>query len=130
MSLLITTASCSLMRLIALLTRERIRLVVMLLALTIGILLISGLWQYTLTEKQITQAGRGVIFILLSLGLMGTRRLSVVLTALLCGSSLPAFVGVDSATQLGHWLELTALILCAGLLLVPARRDDIEDALA
>ena len=68
--------------------RERLRLLAMLLAVSIGVLLIADLWRLPLTQESLATAGRGVVFILLALGLMGSRRLSVVLTALLCSVSL------------------------------------------
>lgn len=102
------------------LTRERLRLLAMLLALTIGIMLVTQLWWEPLTEASLAAAGRGVLFMLLSLGLMGTRRLSVGLTALLCSVSVPGLLAVNDPAQLSDGLEIMTLLLCAGLLLAPA----------
>tara|TARA_B100001059_G_C17693203_1_gene506080 strand:+ start:362 stop:718 length:357 start_codon:yes stop_codon:yes gene_type:complete len=102
-------------------TRERLRLLAMILALVIGGLLIAQLWTQPLSQASLTTAGRGVLFVLLALGLMGTRRLSVVLTALLCSVSLTDLLSVDHTLHISDALEVMTLLLCAGLLLVSAR---------
>ena len=99
--------------------RERLRLLAMLLALSIGVLLVADLWSQSLSQESIATAGRGVIFILLALGLMGTRRLSVALTALLCGISLLDLLTVNHTLRLVDVLEIPTLLICAGLLLAP-----------
>jgi len=96
--------------------RKHARLFAMLLALTTGVLLISNLWEQTLTQHAMASAGRGVIFVLLALGLMGTRRLSVALTALLCGTTTMSLLYVDRTVVLTDWLELAMFIICSGLL--------------
>jgi hypothetical protein len=106
--------------------RERLRLLAMLLALTIGIMLVTQLWRQPLTEASLATAGRGVLFILLSLGLMGTRRLSLGLTALLCSVSVPGLLAVNNTPQLFDGLEIMTLLLCAGLLLVPSVKAQRE----
>ena len=106
--------------------RERMRLLAMLLALTIGIMLVTQLWRQPLTEASLSTAGRGVIFILLSLGLMGTRRLSLGLTALLCSVSVPGLLAVNNTPQLSDGLEMMTLLLCAGLLLAPSVTAPLE----
>lgn len=107
--------------------QEHVRLFAMLLALTTGVLLISDLWEQTLTQDAMASAGRGVIFILLALGLMGTRRLSVVLTALLCATTAMGLLNVGRAIVLTDWLELMMLIVCSGLLFTPtSRRSDMQ----
>jgi len=107
--------------------REKGRLLAMLLALSIGVLLIAELWQAPLTEALLAEAGRGVIFVLLALGLMGTKRLSVILTALLCASTLPNLLAVNSIFRLSLWLELLTLILCMRLLLAPTQTHTGEE---
>ena len=99
----------------------------MILALVIGGLLIAQLWTQPLSQDSLTTAGRGVLFALLALGLMGTRRLSVVLTALLCSVSLPGLLSVDRILQISDALELLTLLLCAGLLLTPAQAPLPQD---
>ena len=106
--------------------REKLRLLTMILALVIGGLLIAALWHNPLSERQLTEAGRGVLFVLLGLGLMGTKRLSLVLTALLCSTTLPEWLAVDGNSTLTHWLELPTLLLCMGILLAPADRQSTE----
>ena len=91
----------------------------MLLALLTGALLITGLWQHSLSEDSLLSAGRGAIFFLLALGLMGTRRLSVVLTALLCSAAATRLVSVDNTTGLTDWLEMLILVICVSVLLLP-----------
>ena len=107
--------------------QEHARLFAMLLALTTGVLLISDLWEQTLTQDAMASAGRGVIFILLALGLMGTRRLSVALTAMLCATTAMGLLNVGRTIVLTDWLELMMLIVCSGLLFTsPSRRDDMQ----
>ena len=98
------------------LVREHARLFAMFLALTTGVLLISNLWEQTLTQNAMASAGRGVIFILLALGLMGTRRLSLALTVLLCGTTTMSLLYVDRTVVITDWLELAMFIICSGLL--------------
>ena len=102
--------------------QEHARLFAMLLALTTGVLLISDLWEQTLTQDAMASAGRGVIFILLALGLMGTRRLIVALTALLCVTTAMGLLNVGRAIVLTDWLELMMLIICSGLLFTSTSR--------
>ena len=99
----------------------------MILALVIGGLLIAQLWTQPLSQDSFATAGRGVLFVLLALGLMGTRRLSVVLTALLCSVSLPGLLSVNRTLQISDALELLTLLLCAGLLLTPAHASLSQD---
>ena len=107
--------------------QEHARLFAMLLALTTGVLLISDLWKQTLTQDAMASAGRGVIFILLALGLMGTRRLSVALTALLCATTAMGLLNVGRAIVLTDWLQLMMLIVCSGLLFTStSRRSDMQ----
>ena len=107
--------------------QEHARLFAMLLAQTTGVLLISDLWEQTLTQDAMASAGRGVIFILLALGLMGTRRLSVALTALLCVTTAMGLLNVGRAIVLTDWLELMMLIVCSGLLFTStSRRSDMQ----
>ena len=105
--------------------KEQLRLAAMVLALLTGALLITGLWRYTLSEDSLLSAGRGAIFILLALGLMGTRRLSVVLTALLCSAAATRLVGVGT-TRLTDWLEMIMLVMCVSVLLLPTERRGPE----
>ena len=109
-------------------TRERLRLLTMILALNIGGLLIAQLWTQPLSQASLTTAGRGVLFVLLALGLMGTRRLSVVLTALLCSVSIPDLLAVNRTPLLSDALAMLTLLLCAGFWLASARTSPPQDA--
>ena len=100
-------------------TIERLRLLAMMLALLTGIVLISQLWLQSLDRNVLMAAGRGVIFILLALGLMGNGRLSLVLTALLCTVTAANGLQVNHVPQFSDGLELLMLVLCVGLLLAP-----------
>ena len=99
--------------------QERVRLVAMLLALTTGVVLVGNLWEQALTRETMASAGRGVVFILLALGLMGTRRLSVALTALLCSTTVLGLLSVGRTITLADWLQVLMLIICVGLLFTP-----------
>lgn len=99
----------------------------MIIALIIGALLIAQLWTQPLSQDSLTTAGRGALFVLLSLGLMGTRRLSLVLTALLCSVSLPDLLSVDHTLHISDALEMLTLLVCAGLLLTSSRASLPED---
>ena len=108
--------------------KEQLRLAAMLLALLTGALLITGLWQHSLGEDSLLSAGRGAIFFLLALGLMGTRRLSVVLTALLCSAAVTRLVSVGTTTGLTDWLEMLILMICVSVLLLPTELRAPEQA--
>ena len=99
----------------------------MIIALVIGGLLIAQLWTQPLSQDSLTIAGRGALFVLLALGLMGTRSLSLVLTALLCSVSLPDLLSVDHTPHISDALEMLTLLLCAGLLLTSSRASLPDD---
>ena len=67
----------------------------MILAPVIADLLIAQLWTQPLSLDSLTKAGRGGPFVLLALGLMGTRRTSMVLTTVLFSVSLTDLLSVD-----------------------------------
>ena len=99
------------------------------LALLTGIVLISQLWLQPLDRNVLMSAGRGVIFILLALGLMVSGRLSLMLTALLCAVTVANGLRVNNVPQFSDGLELLRLVLCAGLLLAPeptARAESVS----
>ena len=54
------------------------------LAVAVGAGLIGQLWVVALNAVSLSEAARGVLFLLVALGLMGHQRLSLVLAALLC----------------------------------------------
>ena len=107
--------------------RKGLRLLAMMLALRIGGLLIVQLWTQPLSQHSLTKAGRGVLFVLLALGLMGTQQLSAVLTAVLCSVSLYDLLSVDYTLHISDALEVLTLLLCAGLLLTPAHASLPQD---
>ena len=100
--------------------RTTLRQLTMLLTLSMGILLVAGLWQSDLSAAELIDAGRGTLFLLLALGLMGTRRLSLIITGLLCCTALTPLLSGNSPGQPSDWLALLTLLLCAGLSLAPA----------
>ena len=108
--------------------KTTLRQLTMLLTLTMGILLIARLWQSDLSVTVLVDAGRGTLFLLLALGLMGTRRLSLIITGLLCCAALPPLLSGDPPGQPTDWLALLTLLLCAGLSLAPASRSATEKA--
>ena len=86
-------------------TRERLRLLAVILAPVIADLLIAQLWTQSLSQDSLTTAGRGVL-VLLERGLMGTRRPSMVLTltTVLCSVSLTDLLSVDhTCTSQMRW---------------------------
>ena len=92
-------------------------------ALIVGMLHVSGLWYTTIDPSVLLDAGRGMVFILLSLGLMGTARLSLVLSVLLALTGLVALVANPSEARLVNWLELFLLISAASALTLQLMRS-------
>ena len=68
----------------------KLRLVAVCLAVVIGAGLIGQLWVVSLDVLSLYEAARGVLFLLVSLGLMGYQRLSLVLSAIICLPSVLA----------------------------------------
>ena len=66
----------------------QLRLVAVCFAFTIGAGLIGQLWVVSLDIMSLLEAARGVLFLLVALGLMGYRRLSLILSAIICLPSL------------------------------------------
>ena len=81
----------------------KLRLVAVCFAVAIGTGLIGQLWVVSLDILSLSEAARGVLFLLVALGLMGYQRLSLVLSALTC---LPSV--------LAHPLTLGGNILVTG----------------
>ena len=108
--------------------KTTLRQVTMLLTLTLGTLLIARLWQSDLSVTVLVDAGRGTLFLLVALGLMGTRRLSLIITGLLCCAAMPPLLSGGTPGQPSDWLALLILVLCAGLSLAPASRSVAEKA--
>ena len=93
-------------------------------ALFVGMLHVSGLWYKATDPSVLLDAGRGMVFILLSLGLMGTARLSLVLSVLLALTGLVALVSNPTEARLVHWLELFLLISAASALTLQLARSE------
>jgi hypothetical protein len=53
--------------------------------------------------------------------------LSLILTALVCASSLPDLLAVNNPVNLSLWLELPMLLLCMGLLLAPTETHAAQE---
>ena len=68
----------------------KLRLVAVCLAVAIGAGLIGQLWVVSLDILSLSEAARGVLFLLVALGLMGYQRLSLVLSAIICLPSILA----------------------------------------
>ena len=75
-----------------------------LLASLAGTLAIANLWLLPLTEQTLLTAGRGVVLLLLAIGLMGTARLSLFLTLIV------ALTGLDLATPNADGTVLIAIL--------------------
>ena len=81
----------------------KLRLVAVCLSVAIGAGLIGQLWVVSLDILSLSEAARGVLFLLVALGLMGYQRLSLVLSAIIC---LPSV--------LAHPLTLGSNVLVTG----------------
>ena len=81
----------------------KLRLVTVCLAVAIGTGLIGQLWVVSLDILSLSEAARGVLFLLVALGLMGYQRLSLLLSAMVC---LPSV--------LAHPLTLDGSVLVTG----------------
>jgi len=91
----------------------------MALALVAGTLNVASLWSLPLGMESLGQAGRGVLLILLALGLMGSARFSVVLAAIFAATAvLDVFLGKANLTTVSS-IELGLLVLCVTALLLP-----------
>jgi len=103
--------------------QRRTRLIAMVVALAAGIIHVAGLWYASLDEGLLLDAGRGMILILLSLGLMGTARLSLVLSILLALTGLVTLIANPVGARLVNWLELMLLISAASALTLQLTRS-------
>ena len=91
----------------------------MALALVAGTLNVASLWSLPLGMESLGQAGRGVLLILLALGLMGSARFSVVLAAIFAATAvLDVFLGKANLTTVSS-IEVGLLVLCVTALLLP-----------
>ena len=96
---------------------QLLRLLAMLLALIAGAAYVAGLWQEPLAQETLWVAGRGVLLLLLALGLMGTARLSLVLIVLITTPQLLLGLGSEAPAPWAKALE-TLLLLSASAALI------------
>ena len=68
----------------------KLRLIAVCLTISIGAGLIGQLWIVSLDIPSLYEAARGVLFLLVALGIMGYERLSLVLSAIICLPSVLA----------------------------------------
>ena len=78
-----------------------------LLACLAGMLSIANLWLLPLTEGSLLAAGRGVVLLLLAIGLMGTSRLSLFLTLIVALGGI-----TTTGTGAGDLDVITVLEVC------------------
>ena len=104
----------------------KLRLVAVCLAVAIGAGLIGQLWFVSLDILSLSEAARGVLLLLVALGLMGYQRLSLVLSAIICLPSVLAQpLTLDSNVLLIGQYALLALSL---VLLVMHTQKSSDDA--
>ena len=104
----------------------KLRLVAVCLAVAIGAGLIGQLWVVSLDILSLSEAARGVLFLLVALGLMGYQRLSLVLSAIIClPSVLTHPLAVGGSFQVTGQYTLFALSL---VLLVMHTQKFSDDA--
>ena len=104
----------------------KLRLVAVCLAVGIGAGLIGQLWVVSLDILSLSEAARGILFLLVALGLMGYQRLSLVLSAIIC---LPSVLAHPLA--LGSNVLVTgqyALLALSLVLLVMHTQQSPDDA--
>ena len=102
-----------------------LRLVAVCCAVAIGAGLIGQLWVVSLDVLSLSEAARGVLFLLVALGLMGYQRLSLVLSAAICVPSVLA-----NPLTLGGNVLVTgqyALLFLSLVLLVMHIRKTFDD---
>ena len=87
-----------------------LRFITVCLSVAIGTLLIGQLWTVSLDTASLIDAGRGVLFLLVALGLIGEQRLGLALSALIC---LPTVVSTSLS-------GLTPLVVSAQYALLSA----------
>ena len=104
----------------------KLRLIAVCLTVSIGAGLIGQLWIVSLDIPSLYEAARGVLFLLIALGIMGYERLSLVLSAIICLPSVLAH-----PLTLGGNVLVTAqnaLLALSLLLLVIHTKKTSDDA--
>ena len=104
----------------------KLRLIAVCLTISIGAGLIGQLWIVSLDIPSLYEAARGVLFLLVALGIMGYERLSLVLSAIIC---LPSVLA-HPLTLSGNVLVTAqnALLALSLLLLVIHTKKTSDDA--
>jgi hypothetical protein len=99
-----------------------LRFITVCLSVAIGILLIAQLWMVSLDTASLIDAGRGVLFLLVALGLIGEQRLGLTLSALIC---LPTVVSTRlfGLTPLVVSAQYTLLAASLVLLFIQIKRE-------
>lgn len=97
------------------------------LAFLVGSALIGRLWLVALDTVSLGNAAHGLIFLLLALGLVGSQRLSMVLTALACAPALlnHPLSGEFNIAIIGQYL---LFVLCAFLIIIHPRYRSSDKA--
>lgn len=90
----------------------------MLLALTAGVLHVGHLWLAPLGADSLLDAGRGVILLLIALGLMGSARLSLILVCFFCAGSLLDLIAISATMSVTSWVEVSLLFFAISALLL------------
>ncbi|MDG1066199.1 MAG: hypothetical protein P8O91_08290 [Luminiphilus sp.] len=89
------------------------------LAIFAGCLAVANLWVVPLSGASLLEAGRGVILLLLGIGLMGTARLSLVLTLLVASAGLNIFTAASSISSVMAIIEVCLITTAAFALVTP-----------
>ncbi|MDG0990917.1 MAG: hypothetical protein P8Q31_09680 [Luminiphilus sp.] len=90
------------------------------LAILAGCLAVANLWLVPLSEASLLEAGRGVILLLLGIGLMGTARLSLFLTLIVASSGVGSITATTDILRVMAVMEV-CLITTAAFALVTSR---------
>jgi hypothetical protein len=92
-----------------------LRFITVCLSVAIGTLLIGQLWTVSLDTASLIDAGRGVLFLLVALGLIGEQRLGLALSALIC---LPTVVSTPLSGLTPLVVSAQYVLLAASLVLL------------
>ena len=95
-----------------------LRFITVCLSVAIGALLIGQLWMVSLDTASLIDAGRGVLFLLVALGLIGEQRLGLALSALIC---LPTVVSTPLSGLTPWVVSAQYALLAASLVLLFAQ---------
>ena len=101
-----------------------LRFITVCLSVASGTLLIGQLWMVSLDTASLIDAGRGVLFLLVALGLIGEQRLGLALSALIC---LPTVVStpLSGLTPLVVSAQYALLSASLVLLLTQIKRERV-----